>query len=573
MASGRPQIRRLLTAGCLLVGFACVLVRLVNLQVLQAADLSVKAERQHRKVVTVDGARGSVFDRHGKILAMNVDVPSVFGMPTQVDDPSRVARQVAPVLRRPVAEVRRKLSGSRSFVWLARKLDPERGRQLERINPSGVGMVMEGRRYYPKGPLLSHVLGFAGMDNQGLEGLELQYESHLRGKKQLVVVQRDAMGRPVFPEESAAVQPSIGRNVTLTIDEVVQYIAEKELGDAVEEHGAKGGTVIVMEPRTGAVLAMAVNPRFDPNRVRGLTPSDWRNRAVTDVYEPGSTMKIFLAAAVLEEKVMAPSTLVYCENGRMTVANTVLHDHKEMGWLTFSQVIERSSNIGSVKAAMAVGDDRLYRYFRAFGFGDGTEIDLPGESAGLVKAPPAWGRRTLASMAIGQEVAVTPIQLLTATAAVANGGWLMKPYVVAEIRDSAGRVTFEAQPRIRRQPVSRETVLALNRMLERAVAEGTGGGASVPGYRVAGKTGTAQKIDPETRAYSDTRFIASFVGYVPAEDPRLAMLVILDEPQGEAWGGVVAAPVFRRIAEQVLPYLGVMTRSPIEVARGLISLG
>ncbi len=573
MASARPRIRRFLTAGFLLVGFALVLVRLVNLQVLQAADLSVKAERQHRKVVTVDGSRGSILDRHGKILAMNVEVPSVFGMPTQVDDPARVARQVAPVVRRPVAEVRRKLSGSRSFVWLARKLDPDRGRQLKRINPDGVGMVMEGRRYYPKGSLLSHVLGFAGMDNQGLEGLELQYDSHLHGKKQMVVVQRDAMGRPVFPQESAAVPPSTGHNVTLTIDEVVQYIAEKELGDAVEEHGARGGTVIVMEPRTGAVLAMAINPRFDLNRVRGLTPSDWRNRAVTDVYEPGSTMKIFLAAAALEEKVMTPSTLVFCENGRMVVANTVLHDHKEMGWLTFSQVIERSSNIGSVKAAMAVGDEELYRYFRAFGFGDGTEIDLPGESAGLVKAPPAWGRRTLASVAIGQEVAVTPIQLLTATAAVANGGWLMKPYVVAEIRDGAGEVTFQAQPRVRRRPVSRETVQVLNGILERAVAEGTGRGASVPGYRVAGKTGTAQKIDPETRAYSDTLFIASFVGYVPADEPRIAIVVILDEPQGEAWGGVVAAPVFRRIAEQVLPYLGVMTRSPIEVAQELVPVG
>ena len=562
----RPGMRRGVVAVLLMAGFGVVLSRLISLQVLQAADLSVRAERQHRKVVTVEGSRGTIFDRKGKVLAMNVEVPSVFGVPTQLKNRSKVARELARVLDLRTGEVRKKLEQERGFVWVARKVDPEKGRKIRRLSFAGVGVILEGRRYYPKGPMLSHVLGFAGVDNQGLEGLELQYEQYLRGKKEMVELQRDALGRAVLPKEPSALGSAAGHNVKLTIDEVIQYVAEKELEVAVNDTRAKRGTLIVMEPRTGALLAMAVHPRFDPNAMRHLSPGRWRNRAVTDVYEPGSTMKIFLAAAALEEKVMSPRSLVYAENGRMKVANTVIHDHQKSGWITFSQVIQRSSNIGAVKTAMAVGGERLYRYFRAFGFGDRTEIDLPGESAGLVKGPREWGRRTLASMAIGQEIGVTPIQLAAAAGAVANGGWLMKPYIVSEIRDTRGDVVFRATPQVRRRPVSAQTLEHLRRMLERAVTSGTGSRAALPQYRVAGKTGTAQKFDRKTNAYSDTRFVGSFVGYVPAKNPRLTILVIIDEPQTESWGGIVAAPVFRRVAEQALPHLGVPVRGPVEVA-------
>ena len=352
----------------------------------------------------------------------------------------------------------------------------------------------------------------------------------------------------------------------LTIDEVIQYIAEKELEEAVTATRAKGGIVIVMEPRTGAILAMAVNPRFDPNAVQGISADRWRNRALTDTYEPGSTMKIFVAAAALEEKVMEPSTLVFGENGHMVVAKTVIHDHERMGWMTFAQVVQRSSNIGSVKTATALGEERLYRWLRAFGFGERTEIDLPGEVAGLVKEPRDWGRRSLASIAIGQEIGVTPLQLVTAVAAIANGGWLMKPHTVSEIRDEKGRVVVHVSPQVRRQPISPESVRTLSKILEGVVTHGTGSKAAVPGYRVAGKTGTAQKIDPRTGAYSSNLSVGSFVGYVPAEDPRLAVVVVIDEPQTEAWGGVVAAPVFRRVAEQALQYLGVSSQEPVKLA-------
>ncbi len=562
MPASRLRVRRIIAAVILIAGFGAVLSRLVSLQVLQAADLSVRAERQHWKIVKVHGTRGKIVDRHGKVLAMNVDVPSVFAVPGQVENPGTVARDVARVLGMSSRAIRKKLGQDRGFVWLARKVEPEQGRQVTRLSRPGLGILLEGRRYYPKGPMLSHVLGFAGIDNQGLEGLEFRYDSYLRGKKRVLELQRDALGRTVLPERVNVRQTAMGRDVRLTIDEVIQYVAERELAAGVARVRAKRGIIIVMEPRTGEMLAMAVHPRFDPNSVRGLAPAQWRNRAVTDVYEPGSTMKIVIAAAALEERVMKLDSLVFCENGEMTVANTVIHDHEKLGWLTFSEVIQRSSNIGSVKAASKVGDERLYRYFRAFGFGDRTEVDLPGESAGLVKPPGRWGSRSLASMAIGQEIGVTPIQLATAVSAIANGGWLMKPYVVSEIRDAKGEVVYQGSSQVRRRPVSADTVAMVNRVLADAVLNGTGRRAAVPDYRVAGKTGTAQKIDPRTRAYSPTRFVASFVGYAPVEDPRVTILVIIDEPQTASWGGVVAAPVFRRVAEQVLPYLGVPVQRP-----------
>lgn len=558
--------RKIVLGVLLLAGFTMVLGRLVQLQVLQAAELSVKADRQHQKSVTVEGGRGSIYDRSGKVLAMNMEVPSVFGMPASLDNPSGVARDLARVLRVRADEIEKKLRQERSFVWIARKVDPEQGRKLERLSLDGIGTIMEGRRYYPKGALLSHVLGFAGMDGQGLEGIERRYDPYLRGEKRQIVLQRDALGRTVFPKGLTEQGPSAGHSVTLTIDEVIQYIAEKELDEVVAATQAKSGVVIVMEPKTGAVLAMAMAPRFDPNSLRGLSADRWRNRVVTDAYEPGSTLKIFLAAAALEEHAMTPSSLINAENGRMTVAGTVIHDHEKAKWMTFTQAIQRSSNIAAAKIAMALGEDRLFRYLKAFGFGERTEIDLPGESTGLIKEPHEWGRRTLASIAMGQEIGVTALQLASAVSAVANGGWLMRPYVVSEIRDARGQLVAQVTPQVRRRPITAETARKLGTILEGVITAGTGSKAAVAGYRVAGKTGTAQKIDPDTGAYSSSLFVASFAGYVPAEDPRLTIVAIIDEPQGETWGGTVAAPMFRRVAEQVLTYLGVSSQEPMKLA-------
>lgn len=565
MTGSPSRARRYVLLMVMLCGFSAVLFRLVSLQVLQAAELTAKADRQHQKTVSLEGARGTIVDRHGKVLAMNMEVPSVFGIPTALDNPAKTARSLSPVLHVRTDELEKKLRQDRSFVWLARRLNPEQGHRIERMPMEGVGLIMEGRRFYPKGPLLAHVLGFAGMDGEGLEGLERRYESQLHGEKRVAVLQRDAKGRTVFPKGQAEQSPASGHSLAVTIDEVVQYIAEKELDDAVTKAHAKAGTVIVLDPQTGAVLALAISPRFDPNAVASLTADRWRNRALTDAYEPGSTMKAIVAAAALEENVMKPGTMLYAENGRMTIANTVIHDHEKLGWMTFAQVIQKSSNIGAAKTGMALGDQRLYRYLQAFGFGQKTEIDLPGEAGGLLRHPKEWGRRSLASISMGQEIGVTPIQMVSAMAALANGGVLMKPYVVSEVRDAEGKILRQILPQVKRRVISPETARTVTAILEGVVTEGTGAKAAIPGFRVAGKTGTAQKIDPRTGAYSSTLFVGSFVGYVPADNPRLAMIVVIDEPQGESWGGTVAAPVFRRVGEQVLNYLGVSSNEPVKL--------
>jgi cell division protein FtsI (penicillin-binding protein 3) len=562
LSRGRRYVLLLL----LLCGFGVVLFRLVTLQVLQAAELSSQADRQHQKTVSLEGARGTIVDRHGKILAMNVEVPSVFGVPTTVDSPLKTARQLSPILHVRTDELERKLRQDRRFVWLARKLDPEQGRRLDRLSLDGIGVVMEGRRFYPKGPLLAHVLGFSGMDGEGLEGVEHRYESYLHGEKRMMVLQRDALGHTVFPKGMMERSPTPGHSLTLTIDEVIQYIVERELEDAVGRARAKSGTMIVLDPKTGAVLAMAVSPRFDPNAVSALSPDRWRNRALTDAYEPGSTMKAMMAAAAIEERVVRPNTMVFGEHGRMTVANTVIHDHERLGWISFAQVIQKSSNIGAAKTGIALGEHRLYRYLQAFGFGQRTEIDLPGEGVGLVRDPKDWGRRSVASISIGQEIGVTPLQMVSAVAAIANDGVLMKPYVVSEIRDADNRILRQVPPQAKRRVISPETARSVTKILEGVVTDGTGTNAAIPGFRVAGKTGTAQKIDPRTGAYSVSRFVASFTGYAPADNPQLAMIVVIDEPQGDTLGGAVAAPVFSRVGEQVLSYLGVPANAPITLA-------
>ena len=563
---GPSRGRRYILLHLLLAGFGVILFRLVSLQVLQAAELTARADRQHQKSVTLEGARGTVTDRHGKVLAMNVEVPSIFGVPTSLDSPANAARSLSPVLHIRREEIEKKLRQDKHFVWLARKVEPEQGRRLEQLSIDGIGMVMEGRRFYPKGPLLAHVLGFVGMDGMGLEGLERRYESQLHGEKRLTILQRDALGRTVFPKDLREQVPATGQALTLTIDEVIQYIAEKELEEAVDHARAKSGTIIVMEPRTGAILAMAVSPRFDPNAVAALTADRWRNRALTDTYEPGSTMKVVVAAAALEERVMMPGSMLFGENGRMTIANTTIHDHEKLGWMTFAQMIQKSSNIGAAKTGMLVGDQRLYRYLQAFGFGQRTDIDLPGEVSGLLKSPREWGRRSLASISMGQEVGVTPLQMITAVSAIANDGVLMKPYVVAEVRDQKGQRAKEILPQVKRRAVSPATARTLTTIMEGVVTSGTGTKAAIPGFRVAGKTGTAQKVDPRTGTYSSALSIGSFVGFVPADAPRLAIIVVVDEPQGEAWGGVVAAPVFRRVGEQVLTYLGVPRDDQVKIA-------
>ena len=566
--AGEGTGRRAFVGLCFLVGFAVLLFRFFDLQVLQAETMMQKARRQHEKTITLDSNRGAIVDRQGKQLALNLDVPSVYATPSSLDNPTRAARQLAQVLGVPREPLEKRLRAERDFVWIQRKIDDSQVERLNDLALPGVGVMVETRRFYPKGTLLAHVLGFAGMDSQGLEGLENGYDEHLRGQVRRVVLQRDALGRVIIPESQRKSQPLSGHAISLTIDEVIQYIAEQALEQTVRNTKARGGAVLVMAPKTGQMLAWALRPTFDPNHIHQASPERWRNRGVTDPYEPGSTLKVVLAAAALESKSITPDTLLYAGDGEIPISGTVIHDHEKAGWVTFREAIQRSSNVAFVKMSWELGREQVYQYLRTFGFGEKTGIDLPGESIGILRRPDQWSQRTLPSLAIGQEIAVTPLQLLTAVSAVANEGWLMRPFLVREISDHRGRSVWEHVPHIRRRPISAETAKTVTDLLVNVVERGTGKRAAVPGYRVAGKTGTAQKVDPATGTYSSTKFVGSFVGFVPAEDPQLAILVMIDEPQGPAWGGVVAAPVFRKVAEQALRYLSV---APGEEARMVAS--
>ena len=566
--AGEGAGRRAFVGLCFLVGFAILLFRFFDLQVLQAETMMQKARRQHEKTITLDSNRGAIFDRQGKPLALNLDAPSVYATPSSLDNPTRVARQLAQVLGVPREPLEKRLRTERDFVWIQRKIDDSQVERLNDLALPGVGVMVEARRFYPKGTLLAHVLGFAGIDSQGLEGLENGYDEHLRGQVRRVVLQRDALGRVIIPESQRKSQPLSGHAISLTIDEVIQYIAEQALEQTVRNTKARGGAVLVMAPKTGQMLAWALRPTFDPNHIHQASPERWRNRGVTDPYEPGSTLKVVLAAAALELNRVTPDTLLYAGDGEIPISGTVIHDHEKAGWVTFREAIQRSSNVAFVKMSWELGREQVYQFLRTFGFGEKTGIDLPGESIGILRRPDQWSQRTLPSLAIGQEIAVTPLQLLTAVSAVANEGWLMRPFLVREISDHQGRSVWEHVPHIRRRPISAETAKTVTDLLVNVVDRGTGKRAAIPGYRVAGKTGTAQKVDPETGTYSSTKFVGSFVGFVPAEDPQLAILVMIDEPQGPAWGGVVAAPVFRKVAEQALRYLSV---APGEEARMVAS--
>ena len=553
---------RTVVAGVLLgLGFLIALGRLFHLQVLHAEELAQLAGRQHQKILTVEGGRGAISDRNGKILAITMEVPSVFGAPKYVSDPRATAVRLSRVLKADARQLEAKLKSERDFVWLQRRLAPERAEGLQSLSLDGIGVIPEGRRFYPKGVMLSHVLGFGNIDNQGLEGLERRYDAVLRGERGRLVVERDAFGGAVFPKGLNYVAPSPGKDLVLTIDEVIQYIAEQELAEAVTRTRAASGVVIVVEPKTGALLAMAMRPTFDPNEPKA-DPNLWRNRAVSDAYEPGSTFKLVAAAAALEEKLVSPDEFIYGENGQYVVENTVVHDHHKNGWMTFAQVLQRSSNIGMVKVVEHLAPEKLAWYINAFGFGQKTDVDLTGEQRGLVKDLHDWSRRTRASIAMGQEIGVTPLQLVMAVSAIANGGWLMRPYVVSEVRSSTGETIAHLEPVVRRRPISAQTAKALTEIMRGAVLPGgTGTLGAVPGYDVAGKTGTAQKIDPLTGGYSAMRMVSSFVGFLPADDPKLAILVVVDEPQTEHWGGTVAAPVFQRIAAQAVRHLGIVPKT------------
>ena len=555
--SGSSGGRLALVGLALVGGFLAVTAQLVQLQVVDAAELSARAERQHHKTIRLPGKRGTITDRNGIILAKNMDVPSISADPSSIESPRQTARALAKVLPISQKRLERRLKGGgRHFAWVYRRAEPAIAERVHALKIKGIHQVPESRRFYPKGKLLGHILGFAGIDNQGLSGVERVFNSQLQGDEVAFVVERDALGRSVFPIDSRYASPDQGADLKLTIDEVIQYHVERELDLAMERTRAESASVVVMAPDTGEILAMAVRPEFDPNRASKYAAETFRNRILTDPYEPGSTLKVFMAATALEKGVVTLDEVINCENGRMPMRGGAMHDSHPHGDLSFSEILVKSSNIGSAKVAMRLGPDALYAGLSSFGFGKRTEIELGGESGGVLPKTQRWSGRSLASIAIGQELSVTPIQLATAAAAVANGGWLMRPYLVKEITD--GGEIVRTEPRRVRRVISEQTAADLRAALSGVTEKGgTAPLAAIDGYRVAGKTGTAQKAERGRRGYARDKYVSSFMGMVPAEDPELVILVVIDEAKGKYYGGTVAGPVFREIARPVLNYLGV----------------
>ncbi len=552
------RVRILLVLVFLFVAYGAIFARAFYIQVIEGVELERKARNQHQKTIRVESKRGEIFDRNLEELAVSIKVDSVFARSGAIDSPARVARAAARALSMSRTGIERKLRSHRRFEWIKRQVDlTDRQREiLSRLE--GIGIVKESRRYYPNGPLAANLLGFVGVDSKGLEGVELLYDRFLRGGSRRIRGEKDAKGRVMLFEDINRRVPLEGMDVVLTIDKTIQYITEKALSRGVKASGAKSGMAIVMDPFTGEVLAMAVYPTYDPNHIERFRPPDWRNRAITDIFEPGSTFKIFPLAAALEEGVVEPNDIFYCENGTYRVADRTFHDVKRFGWLSVAQIIKYSSNIGIAKVGALLGERRLYRYLRAFGFGTKTGIDLPGESRGLLPHYSTWSGVTINTMSFGHGVSVTGIQLVTALSAIANGGFLMKPFVVKSIKDPYGNVVLESNPVILRRVISGDTAKTVTRILKGVTRHGgTGVRAAIEGFEVAGKTGTAQKPDLERGGYKKGAYIASFLGFAPADTPRLAVLVSIDEPEKHFAGGIVAAPVFKEIVSQSLAYLGV----------------
>ena len=549
----------------MVLGFLLVALRLVYLQVFERAKLTARAERQQEQVLTLVPKRGAILDRMGRALAVSLDVDSVYGIPSKIDDPRALARRLSRILHENPATLERKLAGDKHFVWLSRKVDPTEAEQVKELGSAEIQLRAEPKRFYPSKSLAGPLLGFAGIDNEGLEGLERAYDKILRGVNGWMLAEMDAKGRMVFPGGSGFQyhMPKPGHDIILTIDEVIQHIAEKELDAALASSHAKGGVCIVMNPQTGEILALSVRtngygrPAFNPNEPQRYKPAEWRNRAVTDAYEPGSIFKVVLASAALEERVVHPLERLDCSAGYIKLADREIKDAHKNGVLTFSDVIAESSNVGTIKVALRLGKDRLYKYITAFGFGKKTGVDLPGEIPGLLEDTRLWSGVSIGEIAIGQEIGVTPLQMAAAYCAIANGGVLMKPYTVSEIVDPGGGAGQKFGPQPVGRVISVETCAKVVGLLKRVIDMGTGQEAKPSGYSAAGKTGTAQKIDRRTGEYSKKNYVSSFVGFAPASSPRVVILVMIDTPESSIYGGTVAAPVFRAVAEQSLAYLQV----------------
>lgn len=539
-----------------------LLCRLVDLQVVRREEFVKRARRQQERTVELPPRRGAIADRYGRPLAVTAQVDSVFAIPGDVEDPEGTARTLAPILGVGARELSRKLSEpDKEFVWLARRVPEATARQVASRRIPGVRLLKEATRRYPQGTLAASVLGYAGADNQGLAGLEHRFDDEVRGRPARVTLLRDAAQRAVAaPGRWGRLRAEMGEEVegaglVLTLDAAIQHAAERELARGVAEYRAKGGSAVVLDPRTGEVLALASVPSFDPNRYAEADPEERRCRPVLDAYEPGSTFKVITAAIAVEAGLVGPDDPIDCGGGTLTIGRTTIHEHGENRWgvLPLTDVLAHSSNIGIAHVGLSLGKVAYHRGVRSFGFGQRTGIELHGETPGLLSDVSSWSALTLPTMSFGQEVGVTVLQMARAYAAIASGGLLPQPHLVAEVRRPDGRVLRRSSPAAARV-LSERTAATVKQMMLHVVENGTGKLAAIPGFTVAGKTGTAQKAAPGG-GYSRDRFVASFIGFVPAESPRVVIAVVVDEPKGRIYGGDVAAPVFSAIGAETLRIL------------------
>ncbi|PIP18769.1 MAG: penicillin-binding protein [Candidatus Omnitrophica bacterium CG08_land_8_20_14_0_20_41_16] len=538
-----------------LLSLILCIFRLLYIQIFRSNYLADIAKKQHTLFVELEPFRGVIYDCNFKPQTLNFPADSLYASPNMMkaQDKEEAIIQLSGILNLSNDYLRNRLSRKKAFIWLARKISPEQAQAIKKLKIEGLGFLRESKRSYPNAYLASQIIGFAGLDNTGLEGIELYLDKYLRGGEGWGIFLRDARQKRLDIYEKL-VLPKDGMDIVLTIDQVIQYIAERELDKAFKIHHARGASIIVMDPHTGRILAMANRPTYDLNEYKTVSKDQWRNRAICDLFEPGSAFKIVTASAALEEKRITEEDKIFCENGAYRVANHILHDHAPHGWLTFREVIEESSNIGTTKVAQMLGPQIVYKYVRLFGFGSKLGIDLPGEISGMIKEPRFWSKTSIGAVPIGQEVGVTALQLASALSVIANGGQLMRPYIISEIRTKQGEVIKRASPFLIRKVISLETAARISKILTGAVEEGTGRMARIPGFTCAGKTGTAQKLEANG-AYSHNKFVASFIGFAPAEDPVVTIVVSVDEPHPYYFGGVVAAPVFRNVAVDVVRYL------------------
>jgi len=550
-----PAKRLYILAAVLFLWVAAVLGRLVDLQVIRYQFFLNLASRQHGRTIDVDPRRGTIYDRNGAELAMSIDVDSVFAVPSEIPDQETTAQILAKVLDLDAQELLAHLRSQKNFAWVKRKLDAETSERVRNLNLRGIYFRKEPMRFYPKRDLAAQTIGYVGVDDEGLGGLELKFDDDLRGMPGREMIFVDARRKWYGRVER---QPDPGQNLVLTLDSTIQYIAEKELERAMEETKAVAGTVVVQNPQTGEILALANRPTFNPNVFNSVPKEALKNRAVSDVYEPGSVFKTVTYSAAIEQKVVTPEDHVDCQNGSINVFGMTIRDHEKLGVVTIAEAYAHSSDVGAIKTGMKLGSERFDQYIRGYGFGSQTGIELPGESRGLTKPVNRWSKVSIGAISMGQEIGVTAVQVVSMVSTIANDGVYTPPRIVAgELPPNASPKPVVFHPAAQHRVVSAMTAAQMKKMMEGVVLFGTARRAILDGYTVAGKTGTAQKVDPKTGTYSKTKYVGSFVGFAPVNNPAITIAVILDSAQGLHQGGQVSAPVFKRIAQQVLEYMHV----------------